>query len=177
MLCFGSLAQRHTVSQASIQNYLNAAPSSCLKVFDINIRQLFYTKDTILSSLEKTDILKLNDEELPILSKIINIDGKMEQQLQIIMERFQLKLAILTMGSKGSLMMTSEETSYSSPLKAIKVASTVGAGDAFTAATIMAFLNKKPLAEINQYANNVAAFVCTQTGAVPQLPDQLKIDR
>lgn len=171
-VCFGSLSQRNSVSRASIEKFLAATRPDCLRVFDINIRQTFYNDEVLLASLEAANALKLNDEELPIVAKLIGASGSNEDLSRAIAAEFGLKLVVLTLGPEGSLMVTSEDSSFSEASPA-EVVSTVGAGDAFTAATIMGFLNGNSLADINKNANDLAAFVCTQHGAVPELPDSL----
>lgn len=172
-VCFGSLCQRNAVSRATILRVLDSVPPSCLKVFDVNLRQSFFNDAVLRSSLEHADALKLNDEELPIVARSVGLGrGDEQDALTRLMEQFELKLAVLTCGSRGALMMTPDSVDFAeSP--PVPVVNTVGAGDAFTAATIMGFLAGKTIAAINEHANRVAAFVCTQHGAVPLLPDSL----
>jgi len=169
-VCFGSLCQRNDVSRNTIEKFMAATGPDCLCVFDINIRQHFYNDRIIRSSLESANVLKLNDEELPIVAELIGVDGSDEDIVRAIIGEFDLKLAALTMGEKGALMVTPSESSFSAP-EATDVISTVGAGDSFTAAMIMGFLNRRSLDQINRDANRLAAFVCTQPGAVPQPSD------
>jgi len=171
-VCFGSLCQRNEVSRNTIEKFLIATRSNCLRVFDINIRQHFYNDKIIHDSLELANVLKLNDEELPIVAELIAAEGSDEEIVRAIIEDFDLRLVALTCGSKGALMATSEESSFAAP-SVTDVINTVGAGDAFTAAIIMGFLNDKPLDQINKEANALAGFVCTQHGAVPKLPESL----
>ena len=168
-VCFGSLGQRNAVSRATIQKCLAAVPSDCLRVFDINLRQSFYSSEIIRSSLQAANALKLNDEELPVVASMLGITGTDAAQLGALIERYDLLLAVLTRGGEGALMMTPAESSFAVP-PAADVINTVGAGDAFTAAMVMGFLAGRPLDEINRHANVVAAYVCTQPGAVPVLP-------
>ena len=172
-VCFGSLSQRNTVSKESIEKFLDATSPECLRMFDINIRKHYYSSDIIHSSLERANALKINDEELPLLAGMLGISGSDEEQLKAILERCSLKLAILTCGAKGALMVTDDEVSFEVPPKPDVIASTVGAGDSFTAAAIMGYLQRKELNKINRQANAVASYVCTQTGAVPVLPEKL----
>ena len=168
-VCFGSLSQRNDVSRGTIRKFLAATGADCLRVFDINIRQNFYNDETIRSSLESANVLKLNDEELPIVAELIGAEGRDEEIVGAVIREFGLKLVALTRGPQGALMVTPEESSFAAPA-ATDVISTVGAGDSFTAAMIMGFLNNEPLDRINQEANRLAASVCTQHGAVPELP-------
>ena len=171
-VCFGSLSQRNDVSRDTIRRFLAATRADCLRVFDINIRQTFYTDEVIRSSLEVATVLKLNDEELPIVARMIGAEGPDEDIVRAVITAFDLKLVALTCGEQGALMVTPEASSFAAPA-VTDVVSTVGAGDSFTAAMIMGFLNGEPLDQINQQANTLAAFVCTQAGAVPELPESL----
>ena len=172
-VCFGTLSQRNDISKKSIEKFLDATSADCLRVFDINIRQNYYSDEVILSSLRRANALKINDEELPLLTKLLKITGSEEEQLEAILKMFDLKLAILTYGSKGALMVMEKEASFEIPPKPEKVVSTVGAGDSFTAAAIIGFLGKNELSKINKHANALASYVCTQMGAVPNLPESI----
>ncbi len=172
-VCFGTLSQRNDISKKSIEKFLDATSADCLRVFDINIRQNYYSDEVILSSLKRASALKINDEELPLLTNLLKITGSEEEQLKALLKMFDLKLAILTYGSKGALMVTKDEASFEIPPKPEKVLSTVGAGDSFTATAIIGFLSKNELSKINKHANAVASFVCTQMGAVPNLPESI----
>lgn len=168
-VCFGSLAQRSPVSAAAIQQLLALLKPDCLKIFDINLRQHYYSKPVIETSLQFTDILKLNDEELPVLAGFFNLDGDIESQLYQLMNQFQLKFAVYTMGAKGSIVFSETESSIVEASE-IKVTDTVGAGDSFTAVFTSGLLLNVPFAEAHKQASHVAAFVCTQKGACPVLP-------
>jgi len=172
-VCFGSLCQRGEVSRNTIERFLAATKPDCLRVFDINIRQSFYNDGIIRDSLESANVLKLNDEELPIVAELIDAEGSDEEIIHSVIARFDLKLVALTCGPKGALMVTPDKSNFSAP-PVTDVINTVGAGDSFTAAMIMGFLNDRPLDQINRQANRLAAFVCTQNGAVPQLPESLR---
>ncbi|MDP6044353.1 MAG: carbohydrate kinase [Phycisphaerae bacterium] len=171
-VCFGSLSQRNDISRDTITKFLAATRPDCLRVFDINIRQHFYNDEIIRSSLQTANVLKLNDEELPIVAQLIGAEGTDEEIVAAIIKEFDLKLVALTCGEKGALMVTPGESSFAAP-EPTDVINTVGAGDSFTGAMIMGFLNDKPLDQINREANRLAAYVCTQHGAVPPLPVSL----
>ncbi len=171
-VCFGSLSQRNDVSRDTIRKFLAATRPDCLRVFDINIRQHFHNDEIIRSSLESANVLKLNDDELPIVAELIGAEGEDEEIVGAVIREFDLKLVALTCGPQGALMVTPEESSSAAPA-VTDVISTVGAGDAFTAAMIMGFLSNMPLDEMNKEANRLAALVCTQHGAVPELPASL----
>lgn len=171
-VCFGSLGQRSATSRNTIQRFLSSTRSNALRIFDINLRQHYHSPDLVSASLEAANVLKINDEELPALAGWLGLPGEAEQQLASLVERFSLLLAVLTCGPRGARMVTRDATSFATPPPA-KVVSTVGAGDAFTAAVAMGLLANQSLDQINRRANAVAAYVCTQQGAVPPLPADL----
>jgi len=171
-ICFGTLAQRSPVSRESIQNFLATLPETTLKIFDINLRQSFFSQKIIESSLTLANIFKINDDELKIISKLLKIPGNEEQQLKTISQRYTIKLGILTRGSSGSLLYTENNTSVHPGFK-IKSKDTVGAGDAFTAAVIIGLLRGFELDKINDCANQIASYVCSRSGATPELPAKL----
>ena len=172
--CFGSLAQRSETSRNSIFAFLDAMPSDALRIFDINLRQKWYTEEVIKTSLQKANVLKINDDELLIIQRMFGyIDITPENTCRLIMRDYQLDMLILTCGDKGSYIFTKDEMSYLST-NDIKVVDTVGAGDSFTASFIASMLKGKTIHEAHRIAVNVSAFVCTQAGATPIIPDELK---
>lgn len=168
-VCFGSLAQRNDVSRNTILSLMSSLKKDCLKVFDINLRQSYYSNKTVVDSLLLSDILKLNDDELPVIAKYLDLKGDVESQLETLIKLFNLKYVIYTMGSKGSIIKSATETSFSEVPK-VQVADTVGAGDSFTAIFIAGILQGISLKEVHQKATEIAAYVCTQKGATPKLP-------
>lgn len=172
--CFGSLAQRSETSRNSILAFLDAMPSDALRIFDINLRQNWYTEEVIKTSLQKANVLKINDDELLIIQRMFGyIDITQENTCRLIMRDYQLDMLILTCGDKGSYIFTKDEMSYLSTNN-IKVVDTVGAGDSFTASFIASILLGKTILEAHRIAVNVSAFVCTQKGATPIIPSNLK---
>lgn len=171
-VCFGSLAQRNQESQNTILNFLRATRPDCMRVFDINLRQSFYSHKVLTQSLELSTILKLNEEEFSVLAELFNISGKEEEQLEQLLNKFSLQLIALTKGEKGSILYTQNEKSCKDAPK-VKIVDTVGAGDSFTAILVTGLLHKVELCKIHKTANRVAAFVCTQNGATPKLPEEL----
>ncbi len=165
-ICFGSLAQRNEVSRKAIEEAINYTSGKCLKVFDINLRQNFYTREIINKSLELCNVLKINDEELVILSEMFGWEGSDNEKCQFLMDHYKLEMLALTCGEKGSYLFTTDEHSFLETPK-VEVADTVGAGDSFTAVMIIGKLQNKPLSEIHRMAVNVSAFVCTKKGATP----------
>lgn len=174
-LCFGSLAQRNTVSRATIFRYLDAIPASNdpLIVFDINLRQNFYSEEIIRESMKRCNILKINDEELDTIGRMFGYpDIDVEEKCRRLLEEYGLKILILTCGTAGSYVFTAESVSYQ-PTPKVEVADTVGAGDSFTAAFIASILRGGSVAEAHSRAVQTSAYVCTQNGAMPELPPEL----
>ena len=171
-VCFGSLAQRSPVSRATIQAFLEAMRPEALRIFDVNLRQNFYSKEILETSLRYANIFKLSDEELPTLAGFFDLTGQVSTQLQRLREMFDLRLVAYTRGGEGSLLITANDTS-DHPGISTEVNDTVGAGDSFTATLCMGLLQNLPLAGINQRACQVAAFVCSQSGATPSLPPHI----
>ncbi len=172
-VCFGTLAQRSIVSRETIRAFLKSMPPESLRIFDVNLRPPFVTKQVILDMLQLADVLKLNNEELPIISEMCSITGNETNILRQFLERYDLKLIALTKGKNGSRLLTPEYDS-NKPAKMIKVVDTVGAGDAFTAALVSGLLRNFPLEKIHEQAVNLAGYVCTQKGATPELSDEFK---
>lgn len=175
-VCFGSLAQRSVVSRETINRFIDAMPESdtTLKIFDINLRQGFYTKDILCNSFRKCNILKINDEELVTVSRMFGYPGiDLQDKCWILLAKYNLKMLILTCGVNGSYVFTPGNISFVETPK-VEVADTVGAGDSFTAAFVASILKGKPVGEAHRLAVEVSAYVCTQNGAMPVLPDSLK---
>jgi len=169
---FGSLCQRCEGSRNTVRSFLQATKPECIRVFDINIRQSYYSKDIVHDMLELSDVLKLNDDELPVVAGLLGITGSETDILSQLTERYALRLIALTRGPNGSRLYAQGEDSNHQGFPA-QIADTVGAGDSFTAAMTLGLLNGKDLDTINEYANHVASFVCSQSGATPKLPDSL----
>lgn len=172
-VCFGSLAQRSEPSRSCIRKLVTAAPVAALRVFDINLRQHFYSREIVEESLRLANALKLNDTELQVLAAMFGLGGSVREQLATLAERFGLRAVALTRGAHGSLLLAGGAWSEHAGLT-VKVVDSVGAGDAFTAAMALGLLAGRPLDEINRHANEVAAYVCSQPGATPVLPASFK---
>lgn len=172
-VCFGSLAQRSPASRRTILNFLQRTGSRTLKVFDLNIRQQFYTPEVIRASLNLADVLKLNDDELLLIAAMEDTAGDTLTVLRSLVAAYNLQLAVLTRGAHGSLLVSPSQHSEHEGFSAT-VVDTIGAGDSFTAATVLGLLKGLSLDAINAHANRVAVFVCSQKGAMPLLPDSLR---
>lgn len=174
-VCFGSLAQRSVVSRSTINRFLDAMPQTddTLVVFDINLRQGFYNKEILCNSMKRCNILKINDEELILVSRMFGYPGiDLQDKCWILLGKYNLKMLILTCGINGSYVFTPGHVSFQ-PTPQVEVADTVGAGDSFTAAFIASLLKGKSVTEAHHLAVQTSAYVCTQNGAMPLLPAQL----
>ena len=165
-VCFGTLAQRNPVTRQTILDFIADMPADSLKVYDINLRQHFFSKEIIETSLKVADILKINDEEILNMAKLLGLDGTPEEACRAILRLYGLRLVILTKGGDGSEVIT-EDTVLSIACPKVQIADTVGAGDSFTAAFIRAYLRGDTLAECHRLANEVSAYVCSKNGAMP----------
>jgi len=172
-ICFGTLAQRQPVARAAIRAVLDAAPPTTLRIFDINLRQHFWSRELIVESLQSADVLKLNDEELPALARLLGMAGDESTLLRQLAARFDLKAVALTKGAKGSSLLAAGEL-VNCPGSRIAVADTVGAGDSYTAALALGLLAGHEPERIIEFAHLVADYVCTQPGATPPMPAHLR---
>lgn len=165
-ICFGTLALRSPVAQATIMELIDNAPPDALRFFDINIRQHFYSKELIVSLLKKANVFKINDDELILVRSLLGLKGSDEEVCRELIDAYGLRYLILTAGDKYSAVYTYAESSFLSTPK-VKVADTVGAGDSFSGAFVYSILTGKSLREAHRAAVDTAAFVCTQPGAWP----------
>lgn len=175
-VCFGSLAQRNTVSRETINRFLDVMSDAAgqYRVFDVNLRQGFYDKEILCNSMKRCNILKINDEELIAVSRMFEYPGiNLEDKCRALLSEYGLEILILTCGVNGSYVFTRENVSFVNTPK-IEVADTVGAGDSFTATFISAILKGKSIREAHELAVEVSAYVCTQNGAMPELPISIK---
>ncbi|MFI3302972.1 MAG: carbohydrate kinase [Rikenellaceae bacterium] len=176
VVCFGSLAQRSIVSRDTIRRFLEVMPEGegCYKVFDINLRQGFYTREIITDSIERCNILKINDEELVAISRMFGYPGiDLQDKCWILLAKYKLEMLILTCGVNGSYVFTPGNVSFVATPK-VEVADTVGAGDSFTATFIASILKGESVKAAHMKAVRVSAYVCTQHGAMPVIPEEYK---
>lgn len=165
-VCFGSLVQRNG-SRASVLKFLEAVPASALKVFDINLRQHFYTPEILRKSLEIADVLKINDEEIVTLSEMFGLGSDPREACRKLIGQYSLRFVLLTKGARGSEVISPDEVIPQGVGK-VDVVDTVGAGDAFTAAFTVAYLRGDSLADAQKLAGEVTAYVCSHKGAMPE---------
>jgi fructokinase len=165
-VCFGSLVQR-MASRASVLRFLRATRPETLKVFDINLRQHYYSREVLEESLKWADILKINDEEIRIVADMFGLGSDDTVACRALIDRYALRLVILTKGAAGSEVITVDD-SIPQPAGEAQVVDTVGAGDSFTAAFVVAYLRGASLADAQRQASDTAAYVCSRQGAMPE---------
>lgn len=173
---FGSLAQRSVVTRNTINAFLDAMPKDDDRfiVFDVNLRQNFYTPETLENSMERCNIMKINDEELIAVSRLFGYPGiDLKDKCWLLLGRYNLKVLVLTCGVNGSYVFTPGHVSFL-PTPVVKVADTIGAGDSFSAVFVSSLLKGCSINDAHHNAINYSAFVCTQPGAMPQYPASLK---
>jgi len=168
-VCFGSLAQRSASNRSTIRSFLQALRPDAVCVFDVNLRQNFYSADVLSASMKLATIVKLNHEELPRLMRLFELEHRTEElSAQRLVALYKLKLVCVTRGEAGSLLANADGCS-AHPGFRVRVADTVGAGDAFTAALVHEYLRGASLERMNDAANRTGAWVASQTGATPML--------
>jgi fructokinase len=167
-VCFGSLAQRSPRSQATIRAFLQAVAPRTVRILDVNLRQPFYSKETLDESLRLTDIVKLNQDELAAIVKLLGHASETEERAaRWLRDTYKLKLVCVTRGANGSLLVAEKEISDHRGCK-VNVVDTVGSGDAFTAALVYHYLRHGSLATMNEAANQMGSWVAGQMGATPK---------
>jgi fructokinase len=171
-ICFGSLAQRSPAAKHTIHEFLGAARTTTTRVFDVNLRQPFYSKETLADSLKRSSIIKVNQEELPVVLQLLDSPtplspGKENLAAEWLLHLSGAQLICITRGSSGSLLV-SKEGSHEHPGFSVPIVDTVGAGDAFTAALVHHFLRGAPLSAMNDAANRMGAWVVGSPGATPE---------
>lgn len=173
-VCYGTLAQRNSVSRKTIESFIAAMPADGIKICDINLRGTFYNKEILESSMRACDILKINDEEIDEVSRLLGAEFPSQRMAALnLMSRYEVDILILTCGTNGSYIYSMDGTESFLPTPKVKVADTVGAGDSFTGAFIAALLCGKDIKKAHALAVEVSAYVCTQNGAMPELPDEI----
>ena len=172
VVCFGTLAQRSADSRSTLRSFLDATRDACWRILDLILRQSFYTADTIVRSLERSTVLKLNDAEWPVLARLLGLAPDPREGLPALLQRFPLRVVALTRGAAGSLLLAEDRVSERPGLK-VRVVDAVGAGDAFTAAVAVGLLRGWDLDDLHDRAQQIAAYACTQAGATPPMPRHL----
>jgi fructokinase len=166
-ICFGSLAQRSPNTRATIHQFLTHARDEAVRIFDVNLRQDFYSEEVLTDSMKMAEIVKLNHEELPRIMQLSGLDHRDEiASADALMELHHLKMVCITRGCRGSLLIN-QESLDEHPGYRITMGDAIGAGDAFTAGLVHEYMRGASLPEMNETANRVGAWVASQTGAMP----------
>lgn len=158
-VCFGTLAQRSAASRATIRHFLDRTSPECIRVFDVNFREHFYSREVVEESLKLCDILKINADEEEEIKRLIGISA------DEIFEKYGLTHLIVTYGENGSRVKDISGESRL-PTPKVDVVDTVGAGDSFTAAFVVALLEGHTTAEAHHFAADFSAQTCTRAGAI-----------
>lgn len=175
-ICFGTLASRNANSRECIRKFLECALPGCLRVFDVNLRQNYFSRELLQDLLEHTEVLKLNEDELPVVSELLNIGGSTKDRMEVLMDRFALTAVALTRGARGSVLMSPGQLDVHHGIRVDNVVNSLGASDAFTAMLIKGLILDWPLAEIGEQANRLASFICTVSGAMVPHRDASTVD-
>ena len=178
-ICFGSLAQRSLESRQTIQTLAAQTQAHCVRIFDVNLRAPYYSSEVVQESLELATVMKMNDAEVPLVLGLLGLPqydggdpGALRSGADKLLEEFPtLKMVAITRGGSGSLLVTREGW-HDHPGIAIKVADTVGAGDAFTAAMAHYLLRGADLATLNEAGNRWGGWVASQSGAMPEFDER-----
>ena len=174
-VCFGTLAQRHEVSRSTIQSFIEATTSQCVRVFDINIRAPWCTPEVVRWSVDHATVVKVSEEELPMAFSFLGLENphSPEAAARLLLQTFpRCQLVATTLGAEGSVV-TTREASFRHPGFPIKLVDTVGAGDAFTAGMVHAYLRGASLAQMAEIGNLCGSYVAGKPGATPPLSAEL----
>lgn len=171
-VCFGALGQRSPVAKATIAQCLAATRPACLVVFDVNLRQNYFTPDIIETSLRSSKIVKLNEDEVVRLAPVLGI-GRTDFPgfTAGVLDRYGVEMVCITRGAKGCILATKAEL-VEAVGQPVKVVDAVGAGDAFTAALIAASIWQWPIRQSAEFANTVGGMVASRAGAMPHLREE-----
>ncbi len=170
-VCFGSLAQRTATSRRTILDFLDATSRGALRIFDVNLRQDSYSVEIIRESVKRANVLKLNHDEVSRIGESLGVNAREGFSFcEEVLSKFNLQLICITRGANGSLLCD-PENAHEHPGFQIQVKDTVGAGDAFTAALVHGHLRGRSLAELNDSANRLGAWVASCSGAMPLIPE------
>lgn len=181
-ICFGTLAQREGQSRNTIYRVLTAG-AKAIRLFDVNLRQKHYDRAILQRSLELSTALKLNDEELPIVARLLGVaaptgvgdtDGQ-DRAASALLKKFNLKMVALTRGARGTVIFAGASRHEGQPVSypAVPEADAVGAGDACAAGLLVGMVMRMPWDRTLALANHAGAFVAARPGATPALPAEI----
>lgn len=170
-ICFGTLAQREAISRRTVEAMLESFTGS-YRLLDINLRKNCYTPDSIRSSLERADILKLNAEEVPEVAAAAGVPSEpLDACAAAIVEEADLAYCVVTLGAKGAIACSRDGERVVEPAYRVEMVDPLGSGDAFTAGFVVSLLRGSSLRKAVQLGNAMGAKVATQQGAtVPFTP-------
>ena len=174
-VCFGSLAQRGERSRRTIHALVRATRPECWKIFDVNLRAPFYSAEIVRESLQLASVMKMNDAEAPLVLNLLGLGAaaSLRESAERLLAEFDgLALVAITRGGEGSLLVGRSEW-HEHPGISTRVADTIGAGDAFTAAMTHYLLRGAPLATLNEAGNRWGSFVASQAGAMPEIGSEV----
>lgn len=166
-VCFGTLGQRSPQARETIRRFLRNVSDDCLRVCDINLRPPFWDEELVKSTLPLGSLLKCNEEELSVIARLLGIEGETEDVMQQVQKNYGYRLIALTLGGQGSILMDASGQVSRRSAVVTELVDTVGAGDSLTAAVVLGMLNDMPLERLHDWANRVAGYVCSQSGATP----------
>ena len=172
LVCFGSLAQRGETTRRTLMAILDAMKKDSVRVFDVNLRRDYYSAEIIEESLKRTDIFKCNEDELPILGSLAKLETISADSYWEYLKKRGICCFIFTEGASQSTVYLNDEKSVL-PTPKVEAVDTVGAGDSFTATLVSQLMQGKSVREAHRLAVKIAAFVCTRTGAMPELPEEI----
>ena len=174
-LCYGTLAHRSEQSAATLQTLFELLPAGAIRIFDVNLRQHYYSADILEQGCHHADILKLNDDELPIVCGLLGIaapedirapyDDRPHPDIDKIRDHYKVGTVLVTCGARGSLIASDQGWSWLASLK-VDVIDTIGAGDAFTAGFVAGILAGESDSAAQVRATAAAARACTHAGAM-----------
>ncbi|MDP6058433.1 MAG: PfkB family carbohydrate kinase [Pirellulaceae bacterium] len=177
-VCFGSLAQRNSQARNTIYRFLDALNQRMVRMFDVNLRQDYFDQKVLQRSFEFANVAKLNDQELPIVADLLGVtssSGDTDSSIQRMIRTFDLNLLVLTRGEAGTVIYAALDKYEGEPIsyEPAQGADAVGAGDACAAAILIGLVRQWPMDHVVEVANHTGAFVASQPGATPQLPESI----
>ena len=174
-VCFGSLAQRSEQSRRVTHEFLRHVRPGATKIFDVNLRQSYYSREVLVDAVKNADIIKLNHDEVPVVVQEFGHPHEHEASAaEWLLAEFDLELVCVTRGARGSLLASKRAQNEHAGIPT-RVGDTVGAGDAFTAALVYHYLRGATLGAMNEGANLMGSWVASQPGATPE-KDQARIE-
>ncbi len=172
-ICFGTLGQRIEPARSTIQRFIKTA-TQANRLFDVNLRQEYYSKSILETGLQAASIVKMNKEELPVVASLFNLPSD-ESSISQFMDCYNLDLFVLTHGKFGTKIYSNNTIVKGEPAHFTpeEKADSIGAGDACTAAILHGTSRCWPLQKTANFANHMGAYVASRSGATPHLPSEI----